>query len=72
MKAERQRSTTVGPTARHWATKLADALTPAQHAAVEWDRARAAVKDLPEQDQAKAWRDLLDALQVARQKIEAR
>lgn len=63
---------TADPTSKHWAGRLAAAQTPAQHAAVEWDRIRAAVRDLPEQDQYKAWRELIGALQVARQKIEGR
>lgn len=72
MKTTPKSSATVGPTSKHWAGKLAAAQTPAQHAAVEWDRIRAVVRDLPEQDQPKAWRDLLGVLQVARQKLEGR
>jgi hypothetical protein len=72
MKTAPQSSGTVDPTSRHWATRLAGAQTPAQVAAVEWDRVRAMVRDLPEQDQPKAWQDLKAVLQTARQKIEGR
>lgn len=72
MKTTPKSSATADPTSRHWAGKLAGAQTPAQHAAVEWDRIRAVVRGLPEQDQPKAWRELLGALQGARQKLEGR
>lgn len=69
MKTAPKRSATVDPEARHWAGKLGAATTPAQVAAVEWDRARAVVKDLPEQAQAQAWRELSAAVQTVRQKL---
>lgn len=59
-------------TARHWAGRLAAAQTPAQRTAVEWDRVRAAIRDLPEQDQAEAWRRVAADVQMIRQKIEGR
>jgi hypothetical protein len=70
--AEQRRAGTVDPTSKHWAARLANAQTPAQLAVVEWDRVRARVRGLPEQDQPKAWQDLKAVLQTARQKIEGR
>jgi hypothetical protein len=67
-----RKSSASAATARHWAAKLAAARTPAERTAVEWDRARAAVKDLHETEQAEAWRHLASAIQTARQQIENR
>lgn len=57
--------------ARVWAAKYADAQTPADLAVVEFDRARASVRRLPEKDQPRAWKELSAAIVAVRTKFEA-
>ncbi|WP_154697037.1 hypothetical protein [Lentzea guizhouensis] len=71
MKTERTGSAKPDRTAQHWAGRYASATTPAAQAAVEWDRARAAVRDLPEQQQKQAWRELAAKLRDIALGIEA-
>lgn len=57
-------------TANLWAHKRAGATTPALLAGVEFDRVRALIRDLPEQDQPAAWTTLTNLLRDQADRIE--
>lgn len=70
MKTDRSGAAKGGRGAQLWAAKYAAARTPAAVAAVEYDRARAVLKDLPEADQRRGWRELATAIETVRRAFE--
>lgn len=56
--------------AQLWAAKYAAAATPADVAALEFDRTRAAIGDLPPRQAEKAWKRLAEVMARHRDTIE--
>lgn len=52
-----------------WSAKVSAAVTPADRAAVEWDRTRAAVDDLPRDRQGQAWAAVCAGLEKLRRSV---